>query len=419
MNSDPDRLKLVFLNRCYWPDSEATGQLLEDLCDHLKDFFDVHVICGAPNSPVTDDYKRKGIQVHRGVTIHRLGHSQFSKRVPAGRIMNLLSFTRATDRYLKQSMIPADLLISETDPFLLPIIAHRHAQRTGAKLVCYLQDIYPDVAIAIGKAKRGLLTRTIQHKLQRAYRDADRVVVLGRCMRDRLKREPWSIAPSKLSILPNWADCQSITPMSMDNHPFRKQHDLEHRFVVMHSGNMGLTQQLNVLIDATQQDPWPASAVLLLVGDGAAKLDLIDQAKTLKHPDRVRFLPYQPREKLGESLSAGDLHIVSMHPKITGCLCPSKLYGIMAAGRPILAISDPATELAQTVNEHLLGWTCLPGQPVAIAHAVSEATHRDKRYDEAAKNARKVATEMFDRPVVIQQFKELILHTANQPGCNR
>jgi len=381
------------------------------LAQHLALQHEVHVVCGQPNSPAAGaEYRSSGTQVHGGVTIHRLRHTRFAKRVPAGRLINLLSFTRAASRYLKRSRLAADVVVSETDPFLLPAVAATHAQRIDARLVCYLQDIYPDVAEAIGKAKPGRMTRTIRKQLRTAYQAADQVIVLGSCMKERLTRPPWSIDPKGLTIVPNWADCEAIVPLSTNENAFRQQHGLDDHFVVMHSGNMGLTQRLDVLIEATQHPIWPANALLLLVGDGATRAKLESQANLLKDPQRVRFLPYQPREQLSESLSAADLHVVSMHEAITGCICPSKLYGIMAAGRPTLAIAAADTDLCRTIQEHAVGWCVQPVRPAAIASAVAAANHDPVRCQELGKRARQLSLQLYNRPNILETLAQVICH---------
>ena len=169
---------------------------------------------------------------------------------------------------------------------------------------------------------------------------------------------------------------------------------------------MGLTQRLDVLVSATRSSAWPEKAVLLLVGDGAARSELAELAK--QSPEgRVRLLPYQPRSELAQSLSAADLHVVSMHERITGCLCPSKLYGILAAGRPVLAIADNATDLCETVRKHDVGWCCPIGDAETIARAVELAAN-DQGLDELGKRARDVALSEFDRSVVTQKFADLL-----------
>jgi glycosyltransferase involved in cell wall biosynthesis len=399
--------RLLFLNRCYWPDSEATGQLLTDLCEDLAGSFDVHVVCGQPNAPKKEQYVGEGMQRRAGVTIHRLGHTQFAKQVPAGRLINLASFTWAASSYLRRSRIAFDIIISETDPFLLPIVAARHARRTDAQFVCYLQDIYPDVAEAIGKVNSGMVTERIRMQLLSAYQSAQRVVVLGNNMRRRLEAPPWSLESERIRVIPNWADCDAIRPLPLERNPFRFREGLQDAFVVMHSGNMGLTQRLDVLLEATGQPAWPPHAVLMLIGDGAVRPRLQSVAERLAE-GRVRFLPYQPREQLSESLSAADLHVVSMHENISGCLCPSKLYGILAAGRPVLAIADETTELAQTVSEHQLGWRCQPGDPREIAEAIRQAASDPRARISAGQRARQLACRQFDRRVVTGKFTEML-----------
>ena len=420
--------RVVFLNRCYWPDSEATGQLLEDLCRHLAESYDVHVLCGQPNSPAPGvDYSTSGVQNRQGITIHRVKHTRFAKRIPAGRILNLLSFSRAASRYLRRVSLRPDVVVSETDPFLLPIVASQCAARSGAKLVSYLQDIYPDVAEAIGKAQEGFITRQIRTRLRRAYQASQRVVVLGSCMKERLTAMPWGIDPEIINIIPNWADSEKIHPIDSENNPFRSSNGLADRFIVMHSGNMGLTQRLDVLIEAAMSPQWPQRAVLMLVGEGAAKQQLLDQVELIRRrtsaekelpdiDDRIRFMTYQPREKLCESLSAGDLHVVSMHQNITGCLCPSKLYGILAAGRPVLAIADQRTDLCRTVASESLGWTCKPGDVQGIVRCVSEACARAEECERIGRHAREIAIMKYDRQVVIKQFKEMLDDVCEQPA---
>ena len=399
--------RVVFLNRSYWPDSEATGQLLTDLCEHLSESFDVHVICGQPNSTQEKEFSKSGVTTRNNVTIHRLGHTQFKKRFPAGRLINLVSFTLAVGRYLRSCRLPADIVVSETDPFLLPTVATKHAVRVDAKLVCYLQDIYPDVAEAIGKVKAGFLTRKIRERLRKCYLAADRIIVLGSCMKRRLASPPWGVDPASMRVIPNWADCQSIEPLDSASNAFRQREGLHDKFVVMHSGNMGLTQRLDVLVNATRSVHWPESAVLVLVGDGAARNDLQELANQVP-AGRVKLLPYQPRKELAQSLSAADLHVVSMHENITGCLCPSKLYGILAAGRPVLAIGEKTTDLCESVLKYDVGWCCAPGDSEQIASTVAGAVSQPALRADAGKRAREVACSNYDRPVVMEQFKQLL-----------
>lgn len=399
--------RLVFLNRCYWPDAEATGQLLTDLCESLALEFEVHVVCGQPNLPSGDRFVQKGVSTRNGVTIHRLTHTQFAKRIETGRLINLISFARAVSKYLRRTRLEADVFISETDPFLLPLVAAKHCKRVDSRFVCYLQDIYPDVAEAIGSVRPGWLSDRVRNRLRDAYVEADRIVVLGSCMLDRLASKPWCLNTDNVRVIPNWADCQSIQPEQSQENKFRQREGLADKFVVMHSGNMGLTQRLEVLVEATRSKHWPGNALLLLVGDGVARAKLMSMVSGDPEAN-VRFLPYQPRNELSTSLSAADLHVVSMHERITGCLCPSKLYGILAAGKPVLAVSAKDTELYRTVDEHELGWCCEPGDADKIALAVAQAQQDPEAITSASQNARILACEEFDQTRVLMQFKDML-----------
>ena len=409
------RRRIVFLNRSYWPDIEATGQLLSDLCRGLSPHFDVHVVCGQPNSPEpSSSFLQVGAEVRDGVTIHRLAHHQFAKKNPFGRILNLLSFYSSARRFLRKVDWGADVVVSETDPFLLPIAGAEYARRVGAEHCVYLQDIYPDVAEAVGKVRLPLVAPLLRRKLRAAYQDASRIIVLGRCMRRRLTGSGWGIQRDKIEIVPNWSDCQTIVPIDPCENQFRKRYDLSEAFVVMHSGNMGLTQRLEVLISAAAEPHWPARAKLLLVGNGASRGKLLEHTARLNlPPGRVEFVYYQPRDQLTESLSAANVHVVSMHENVTGCLCPSKLYGIMAAGRTVIAVADPQTDLCQTVRERDIGWCVPPGSPSAIADAVVQAEAESRRtstsdFVNRQRRSRDAAIRHFDRPVIVKKFSQIL-----------
>ena len=317
--SSGSRPRVAFLNRSFWPDVEATGQLLEELTEHLAERWDVTVVTGQPNrNPGNHEFVKRGVQVRDGVTIDRLGHTQFSKSSKVGRLTNLLSFTNQVRRWGNRNAAnrSPDVIVSETDPFFLPIVSAKIARRQGCRFVAYLQDIYPDIAVALDVVGEGIISRQIRARLLAAYRQADRIVVLDEDMRDRLIG--WGLPADKFSIVPNWMDTQKVCPVKSDN-AFRRNHGLENRFVVMHSGNMGMSQRLERLIDATCDPNWPQKAVVALVGDGARKQFLVDYAAH-KNAEHVRFFDYQPRDELSQSLSAADLHVVTMDERIKGCL---------------------------------------------------------------------------------------------------
>ena len=449
--------KVLFINRCYWPDSEATGQLLTELCEFLADRWDVSALVGQPNwDTESDEFVKVGDQVRNQVLIHRLAHSQLPKSQRFARIRNLISFTLAVRKWGKgkgswqlavgsrqkeeegsrqlavgsrQEGGVREIIVCETDPFLLPLVVGPMARRRNARLVYYLQDIYPDVAVAVGVAKNNFFIRALRNRLKKEYLKADAIIVLDEDMRDRLVG--WGIRPEQLRIVPNWMDCSVVRPVKSNN-PFRLQHGVNDQFVVMHSGNMGMTQRLDVLVEAWKLGSrqlavgswqkeeggesrqlavgsWQeegAGVVLMLVGNGAKRKPLEQQAAGI---ESIRFLDYQPREKLGESLSAADLHVVSMDEAITGCLAPSKLYGILASGTPVLAIVPKNNAVWRLVESERLGWCVEPGDQIGIVNAVHDARSRSSSELQAmGARGRALAEKLFDKNVCCSSFEEVI-----------
>ena len=430
-------LSLVFLNRCYWPDSEATGQLLTELCEFLAPRWDVTAVVGQPNwDTEKEGFVRSGTQERNGVKIQRLLHSKLPKGQRFARIRNLISFTLAVRKWGKQfarelrasKANTTPMLICETDPFLLPLVVGPLARKTKSRVIYYLQDIYPDVAVAVGVSKNNFFIRMLRSRLKQEYLQADAIVVLDDDMRDRLVG--WGLPADRMKIVPNWMDCSVVKPIKSSN-PFRVEHKVEDRFVVMHSGNMGMTQRLDVLVEAMRllqaeelHDEGLARegissekrtkvlsatlgpALLMLVGNGAKRAPLEEMARGFEN---IRFLDYQPREKLSESLSAADLHVVSMDQAITGCLAPSKLYGILASGTPVLAIVPKGNAVWRLVEQEKLGWTVEPGDAQAIAKAIHEAKSLDRNaLAEMGQRGRVLAERLFDKRVCCDAFEDVI-----------
>jgi glycosyltransferase involved in cell wall biosynthesis len=405
--SDPTeepKPRVLFLNRSYWPDAEATGQLLTELCEDLADAFDVSVVAGQPNqNPSNASFRRVGVEVRRGVRIHRVPHFRWSKATLAGRAVNLAS-------YLATSSIRAffakrpDVVVVETDPPLLCFLGLALRFRFGARLVVYLQDIYPDVALRLGKLPDGWIYRRLRRAMHGAYRRADLVVVLSEDMRDLLTS---SGAPGdRIAVLPNWVDTKLVYPAKSEN-AFRRRHGLEDKFVVMYSGNLGLSQRLEHFLEAARLLADVDDVRFALVGDGATKGALQRRADELGLTN-VQFFGYQPQSELAQSLSAADLHYLVLDPAIAGCLMPSKVYGILASGTPMLAAAPSWCELAQTIRDADVGFVVDFGDPGAIAERIEWAQRNRGRLEEMGRRARRLAEEQFDRPHITSRFAELL-----------
>ncbi|MFN7876974.1 MAG: glycosyltransferase family 4 protein [Pirellula sp.] len=399
---------VTFFNRSYWPDSQATGQLLTELAEFLTaKNHSVRVVVGLPNfTHIKDAGNVEEDAVRNGVAIHRLAHSQRPIHKKVGRLQNLITFTLAVRKWLKQDRqsgsATGDVWVCETDPFFLPLVVGPAARRRGVKLVYYLQDIYPDVVVALDVASESLITRTLRNRLKREYQRADKIIVLDEDMKARLVG--WGLSPAKIAIVPNWMDCELVRPSKVQN-PLRQDWGVsDDEVLVMHSGNMGMTQRLEVLVDSFASPDIPEDTRLLLVGNGSKKPFLESHAAGLAN---VSFHDYQPKERLGESLSAADVHVVSMDARIIGCLAPSKLYGILASATPLLAIVPKNNAVWQFVIENELGWCVEPGDVAGVIKAIQHAKQlgRDKLREMGARG-RAIALDRFDRTICCTQFEQ-------------
>ena len=394
------RPKVLFLNRSYWPDVEATGQLLTELCESLQLSFDVSVVAGQPNQirDTTGGASWQEEPVRKGVRIHRIAHAQFPKSRMLLKALNYVSFVRATRRFLRSCEAP-DVVVFETDPFLLPFEAQRLQRRTGCRMVGYLQDIYPDVAVALGKVPDNWMIRRLRKSLFSVYRSCDRMVVLSEDMKRLLISG--GVDGDKVDIVPNWADPELVRPLEQSR--FRISNGLEEKFVVMYSGNLGLTQRLEEFVLAAELLRDEPRIVFTFVGQGSQRDHLVEMVRQ-KNLTNVRFFDYQPKSELAQSLNAADLHLVPLTRELSQCLMPSKLYGILAAGRPYLTNAPADSELARLTNEYQVGITVEPRSPKAIADGIRKAANNASGISDMGKNARKLALSDFTREKSAEKF---------------
>ncbi len=405
------RPRVLFINRSYWPDAEATGQLLTELCEDLADRFRVTVLAGQPNeNPENVPFSRRGYQLRNGVAIRRVRHTRFPKRLLPGRLVNYLSFLIGA-LWAALWMPRPDIVIVETDPPLLSLIG-RILQLRGAKLVVYLQDIDPDIAVAVGKMRNGLLVRGLRRMLFRVYRRADRLVVLSRDMHRRIVDS--GVDPRRVTVIPNWIDTTLVRPVKQGNQ-FRSRHGLDGQFLVVYSGNLGLCQRLEDVVAAANHLRGRTDILFLLVGGGALKEQLQEQVRQLGLTN-VQFLPYEPKNKLAESLSAADLHLVPLDPRVADCLMPSKLYGVLASGTPLLAIAPDECELAELTRENELGAVAPPGEPAALADVIQTIVDEQWNLEPMGARARALAEAQYDRRLVTLRFAGMLNETLGQPA---
>jgi putative colanic acid biosynthesis glycosyltransferase WcaI len=398
-------LNLLFLNRSFWPDVEATGQFLTELCEDLSRQHRISFIAG-PSLHVATNHKGLWTREALGeVSVIRAWGTTLSKARLASRLVNLGSYYLFAALAALRLAKP-DMVIAQTDPPLLGALGAMLKRRWGCRLVYNVRDLYPDVAVATGGLKSRSLLKLLEHANRVAYASSDLVVVLGRDMAERVIGK--GVPADKVVVVPDWADCRQIRPI--ENGCARAE--FGDKFVVMYSGNLGLAQGLEVVLEAAGRLRHDRDIRFALVGDGARRKWLQEKAAAMGLAN-VRFLPYRPKDQLSESLSAGDLHMIPLGAGVAGCVVPSKVYGIMAAGRPFLAMMEEQAEVAQIARQYSVGIVVPPGDPEAMARAISKAAHNRSELLLMGQRARRVAEQEFDRRVVTRKFADAIAAVGN------
>jgi colanic acid biosynthesis glycosyl transferase WcaI len=297
-----------------------------------------------------------------------------------------------------------DLVLCMTDPPMVGDVALLVARRFRVPLLVISEDVFPEIAIKLGRLENRLLVSVLRSLIQLYLTRAERIVAIGDTMRLRLQDK--GVRPERIEVISNWVDSKRIAPQPRDN-DWARQEGLVEKFVVMHSGNVGHAQSLDTLVRATTFLRDLDDVTVVIIGYGAQYAKVVQLAELLE-ADAVRFLPYQPPAALPQSLSAADLHFVGLVSGLSGYVVPSRLYGILATGRPVIVAADSDSETAQVVSSVGCGIVLPPGRPELVAAAIRDA--REGRYDLRAMGSlgREYAVAEADREVALTRYRRLL-----------
>lgn len=400
---------MVFFNRSYYPDFGATGQLLTELCEDLVARFgyDVTVVAGMPLSAEQSVqplhwYAPVRREERNGVRILRAWGTARATRKFTGRISNYLTYF--TSAALASFRIGRpDVVVALTDPPIVSLTAIAAATATQARFVFLCQDIFPEVARLLEDFQNArveaLLTRVGKFTASRA----DRIIALGETMKRRLV-ETKGADPGRIRVIHNWSDAEAIQPASKDN-VFAREHDLVDKFVVMHSGNVGMSQDVDALLDVAERLRDLPNVVIAIVGEGARKKFLQAEAER-RELTSVRFFPYQPKARLIDSFATADVFIVSLKEGLAGFIVPSKLYGVLVAGRPFIAAIEADSEPAQIAREHECGIVVKSGDRAGIEAAIRRLVADPSLRERFGRNARSAGV-IYSRPHAVEAYRNV------------
>lgn len=400
-------MRVIFLNRYFHPDHSATSQILSDLAFFLAgNGHEVSVVtsCQRYDDAAANLMLRECIH---GVEVHRVRTTRFGRDNLYGRAADYATFYVAAGWTLCRIARAGDVIVAKTDPPLISVVAAIVARWRGARLVNWVQDVFPEVAEALGvRAVAGAQAGLLRWLRDGAFKSAAANVVLGEQMAAVVGRS--GAAAGRIRVIPNWADMEAIRLVAAADNPLRREWGLEAKFIVCYSGNMGRVHEFDTILGAAQRLASRSEAIgFLFIGGGAQRRMVEDDVRSMGLPN-VQFRPYQDRTGLSFSLGVGDVHLVSQRPEVEGYVFPSKLYGILAAGRPVVFIGDPQGEVGLLVAREGIGVAVREGDLAGLADQLVRLGGDTTLREAMGARARALLCKRYDKKIAFKAWLGLL-----------
>lgn len=394
-------VRLLLINQFFWPDTAPTGRFLLDVARTMEtDDIEMIVICGACTYGITDDTPRPRVRIIRPSKI------RFSRDI-VGRILSYGSFLAGAVVAGFRVGRP-DTVITLTTPPLTSVFGRILKLSRGCRHFIWEMDVYPDIAVDLGTLKaRSMLTSFIGALADWSRRNADGIIVLGEDMKARLIAR--DIPEHKIQVAENWADGGEIVPLPFPEGPL----------VVHYSGNFGLPhdeETISAVIKLYSDDP---RFLFVFAGGGSRRQHLENFCREEGIRNTI-FRAYSSRSDLGASLAEGHVGLVTQLPQTRGSIVPSKTYGIMAAGRPVLYIGPPETTTARIIKRFQCGWQVNSGDTASLAALLERLSSDRQLLYQAGTRARQAFETYYDRPIAAARIVEMLgLETTVAGVANR
>jgi colanic acid biosynthesis glycosyl transferase WcaI len=398
--------RIWVISELYYPEDAATGYYLTKISEGLTRYYSVHVLCSQPT------YSERGLSApareqHNGVSIQRCRGTTLNKDVLILRFVNLVTISMSIFVNAWLRIGKHDVVLVVTNPPLLPFLVSLVCQLRGAKCLLLIHDVYPEVLIAAGMVQESSVLARIGDWLSRKlYQSVARIIVLGRDMAHLVGRKVAGTS-SRTVIITNWADLDLVAPGNRRENVLLSELGLSDRFVIQYAGNMGRTHGLEILAEVAQRLDSSNNIHFLFIGSGGKRRQLELAIKHNELSNSTLLKPFS-RDDLTVVLDACDIAIISFVPGMAGVSVPSRLYNIMASGKPIVAVADADSELALVVREEQIGWVVPPNDVDGIVAAILEAQTNPAWLAEMGHRARQAAETHYSFEGVIESYHNLV-----------
>jgi colanic acid biosynthesis glycosyl transferase WcaI len=397
-----ERRRVLIINQYFPPDTAATAKVISQLVTYLSRYFKVTVLAGRPSYSPTEYHP---FYLFRrdwsgGVRVERVGSTVLPRHRMRWRLSNYLSYL--TLALPKALTLPADVIITMTDPPLVCLIGAIASRLRRLPFIYNIRDLHPDMAVAAGLIPPCRWTESWDRLHCWAMQRADWVVVLGEDMKERVVAK--GISPQKVVVIRDGVPIPTDLPPP--DHPIAQQLRQGFPFVSMYAGNIGFYGAWETLIAAARQVQGEGIG-LIFIGDGACKESLLLLANGTSN---VQFLPFRPQKEVPFVLAAPDIHIVTLKNGMEGLVVPSKLYPILAAGKPVLVVAPESSDPARIVQRAGCGLVADPDDPTGIAEALRWARRNPEALKVMGRRAKEIAPE-FSADRHFQKFADLVAQT--------
>ncbi len=405
-----ERKRLWVITEVYYPEETSTGYYLTRIAEGLARDFDVKVLCGQPNYFARGSTAPKR-ECRKDVEIHRVSATRLDKDVIFFRLINMFTVSLSVLFKAVANLRKGDQVLVVTNPPSMPFIAAAASLIRGASYTLLIHDNYPEILIAAGKARESsLLTWFLNYCNRGLYKYASRIIVVGRDMRELVLRKSEGL-DIPVETIPNWAELEVVHPTRRDDNKLLKELNLSDKFVFLYAGNMGYPNDLESIVRSAEKLREKPQFHFLFLGAGA-KREWLEREVAEKGLENVTILPPQPRSEQTTFLNACDVAIVSLVRKMRGVSVPSRTYNILAAGKPILAMTEADSEVSRVISEENVGWVVPPGEPDELSETILEIFAQRNELPAMGERARKAALQKYSMEVAIARYGDAMKRTS-------
>lgn len=402
--------KILVIEQNFYPEVAAAGQLLLDLCEDLvRVGYQVKVITRNPKELFQKKIKISKRENYKGVEIIRLKSTALSKYDTIGRVINYLTFHLSIFFHIIFSKRPDLVLVLSNPPF---ISFHGLILKVfkKCKVIYNVQDLFPDLVVELGKLRNKPFIFTLKTLSKYIIRKMDKVIVVGEYMERKIREDVLKdIEADHIVTIHNWADGEKLKVIDKKNNYLKKEWGLEGKFIILYSGNIGYLHEFDTIISAAEdiQNKGYKDIVFVFIGEGIKK-EYIKKKAEEKGLSNILFFPYQPLDRLTYSLGLADISLVTLEEGFEGMVVPSKIYGILASGRPMIGVVGRESELTEIIKRGKCGKIVKIGDYKTLSKTIIEYYKNPQRCIKEGMSGRKYFEKNFSRKIATRKYIKII-----------